>query len=244
MNENPILVNRRALLGFVPLLGLALPALADSNDGPVVVLGDSITKGVRPGVGPEQTFGALLAAALERRGLQLPVRNVGIGGERTDQALLRLDRDVLALRPRLVTVMYGTNDSYVDRGAQRSRLSLEQYRENLTRLVTQLQGRGSRVVLMTPPRWAADAAPNGLGENPNLRLEPYVQVCREVAKQQRVPLVDHFAAWTRAEARGVNLRDWTTDGCHPNPRGHQDVAERLVPEVVAALDPLPRRARG
>jgi acyl-CoA thioesterase-1 len=244
MNEKIFPVTRRALLGLVPLLGFALPARAEPNDGPVVVLGDSITKGVRPGVGPEETFGALLAAALRRRGKELPVRNLGIGGERTDQVLLRLDREALALRPRLVTVMYGTNDSYVDRGAQRSRISLEQYRENLTHIVTRLRTGRSRVLLMTPPRWAADAAPNGLGENPNPRLEPYVEACREVARQERVPLVDHFAGWTHAEGRGVNLRDWTTDGCHPNPRGHQDLAERLVPEVVAMLDPPPGPARG
>jgi len=228
-------MNRRTLLHTLALLALPTPTSAGLNQSPVIVLGDSITKGVRPGVKPDETFAALLAEALRRRGITGEVRNVGIGGERTDQALVRLDRDVLALRPRVVTVMYGTNDSYVDRGARMSRISVDQYRENLVRLVTRLRKGGAQPVLMTPPRWARDAAPNGLGENPNVPLEPYVQACREVAREQRVPLVDHFEGWTRANSRGVDLRDWTTDGCHPNPRGHQELAARLIPSVVAAL---------
>lgn len=230
------MLRRRTLLaaGLAILLVTASQS-AELSTVQVVVLGDSITKGVRPGVKPAETFASLIAAALRQRGLPAEVRNVGIGGERTDQALTRLDRDVLALHPRVVTVMYGTNDSYVDRGAQTNRLSVEQYRENLVLLVTRLREGGARPVLMTPPRFARDADPNGLGENPNGRLEPYAQACRDVAREQRVLLVDHYEAWTRATGRGVNLRDWTTDGCHPNPRGHQELAERLVPIVVNAL---------
>src|SRR5258706_11894334 len=82
----------------------------------IVTLGDSITKGVRSGVKPEETFAALLEADLKGRGVDAHVSNVGIGGERTDGALARLEKDVLAKKPRLVTVMYGTNDSYVDKG--------------------------------------------------------------------------------------------------------------------------------
>lgn len=229
-------MNRRTLLGALTLLAQTGRVGAGPTSAPIVVLGDSITMGVRPGVRTEETFGALLADALKCRGRAVEVRNLGIGGERTDQALARLERDVLSLRPQLVTVMYGTNDSYVDRGAQASRISVEQYRDNLNRIVSRLRRSGIRPVLMTPPRWARDAAPNGLGENPNGRLEPYVQACRELARQQRVPLVDHFEGWTRATGRGVNLRDWTTDGCHPNPRGHQELAERLIPAVVRALE--------
>ena len=47
---------------------------------------------------------------------------------------------------------------------------------------------------LTEPRWADDARPNGLGENPNVQLETYVVACRETARMWRVPLIDHFAA--------------------------------------------------
>lgn len=167
----------------------------------------------------------------------MKVINVGIGGERTDQALKRLDR-IIALKPDIVTVMYGTNDSYVDQGKTVSRISSKEYQSNLTKLVTKLQDGGIQPILMTEPRWADDARKNGLGENPNARLEPYLDLCRETAKKWKVPLVDHYAEWTKARTQGVNLRDWTTDGCHPNPTGHQKIVEALVPVINKEL---PRR---
>ena len=75
----------------------------------IIALGDSITKGVRSGVTKEQTSAAILA----REHKQI-VLNVGIGGERTDQALKRLHEAVISKRPRFVLIMYGTNDSYID----------------------------------------------------------------------------------------------------------------------------------
>jgi len=207
----------------------------------VVMLGDSITKGVRPGVQAEETFAALVERALTTEGIAAKVVNMGIGGERTDQALQRLET-VAEQRPRVVVVMYGTNDSYVDRGATASRLSREAFGGHLREIVARLRKEGSTPLLMTEPRWADDAAPNGLGESPNLRLEKFMQICRQVAREMEVPLVDHFAHWSAAERAGQQLREWTTDGCHPNPRGHQELAATLLPVLRDALNPLPRTA--
>lgn len=200
----------------------------------IVTLGDSITRGVRSGVTAEQTFAKLLEMELNAAGTHARVVNVGIGGERTDQALKRLNQ-VLELHPDIVTIMYGTNDSFVDIGQTTSRLTVDQYRENLVRLSSELLQRGIRPVLMTAPRWADQCMPNGLGENPNLKLEPYLEACRETARLWRLPLVDHYAHWTEARRQGTNLREWTTDGCHPNPPGHQVLAETMLPSVKDAI---------
>jgi lysophospholipase L1-like esterase len=195
----------------------------------VVSLGDSITRGERSGVKKEETFSALLAAKLK-----VEVANVGVGGERTDGALARLDKAVLAKKPKVVLVMYGTNDSYVDKGAKESRLSAKQYRDNLVLLIEKIRKNGAEPILMTEPRWAKDQK-NGLGEDPNANLEKYVEACRAVAKERKVTLVDHYKHWTDAEAKGTVLRDWTTDGCHPNPRGHQVLADLIEPVLKTAL---------
>lgn len=224
---------QRSFLCLVLTLSVTSPAPA----GParIVLLGDSITRGVRPGVKLSETFGAILEADAKAMGIDVEVVNVGIGGERTDQALKRLERDVLSRKPDIVTIMYGTNDSYVDQGKSESRLSLPAYSENLVLLVVQLRKAGVTPILMTEPRWAADATPNGAGENPNVRLEKYVAACREVARKYEVHLVDHFANWTEA-GKKVNLREWTTDGCHPNPRGHRELASLLLPVVAKTLE--------
>jgi acyl-CoA thioesterase-1 len=207
------------------------------EDGPIkiVALGDSITRGVRPGVKAEETFAALLQAELRKQKLEAEVVNAGVGGERTDQALKRLAGAVLAAKPKAVLLMYGTNDSYVDRGQKDSRLTAEQYRAYLKELVTRLRNGGSEPILMTPPRWGERAAKNGAGEHPNVRLEQYVKVCREVAGEMKVALVDHFAHWSRAASAGTDLGTWTTDQCHPNPRGHRELAEQTLPVLVELL---------
>lgn len=198
----------------------------------IVMLGDSITKGVRSGVTAEQTFSTRVQAMLREQGLTAEVFNVGIGGERTDQALLRLQLDVIAKAPQIVAIMYGTNDSYVDRGQREPRLTEHEYRDNLVQLVEQLQRAGIQPLLMTEPRWSVSASPNGAGEHPNLRLENYVERCRDVAQQLKIPLVDHFAFWTSKEKEGQDLNAWTTDTCHPNPLGHEALTQLIVPAIV------------
>ncbi|HUG70743.1 MAG TPA: prolyl oligopeptidase family serine peptidase, partial [Pirellulaceae bacterium] len=209
----------------------------------IITLGDSITKGLRSGVTAEETFASRVEAALRKQGIAAEVTNVGIGGERTDQALLRLDKDVIAGRPRIVTIMYGTNDSYVDRGESESRLTEHEYRDNLVQLVERLRRSGIQPVLMTEPRWSAAADGNGVGEHPNLRLAKYLERCRDVAKELNVPLIDHFAHWTERERAGHDLSDWTTDTCHPNPAGHEELAQLISPAIAELVAAPPKAGR-
>jgi lysophospholipase L1-like esterase len=193
----------------------------------LVTLGDSITRGQREGVKAEETFAALLGQGLSTKRRQVQVTNVGIGGEQTDQGLARLDK-ILALRPQIVTIMYGTCDSHVDPGKETSRLTVDQYRANLEELIKRLRAAKVEPVLMTPPAWGAKAK-DGLGENPNGRLAPFVEACREVAKTEKVPLVDHNALWSEKQAGGFDIGTWTTDQCHPNVAGHRIMAETIAP---------------
>jgi lysophospholipase L1-like esterase len=141
---------------------------------------------------------------------------------------------VFAYNPRVVLVMYGTNDSYVLPGTTENWLPLDAYHENLAKLADAIRGTGGEVVLMTPPR-RAPGEKNGRGENPNDQLERYVEACRAVATDKKVRLVDHYAHWKKAEADGTKIRDWTTDGCHPNPRGHREMAGLILPVLLDAL---------
>jgi len=51
-----------------------------------------------------------------------------------------------------------------------------------------------------------------------VRLEKYVETCRDVAARTKTPLADHFAHWSKRVRDGGDLGEWTTDQCHPNPR--------------------------
>ncbi|MEQ1828572.1 MAG: GDSL-type esterase/lipase family protein, partial [Pirellula sp.] len=212
---------------------------AKSNQIRIVALGDSITKGTRAGVKQEETFAERVNLALQTGSPKAVVINVGIGGERTDQALRRLTSDVLIHKPTVVTIMYGTNDSYVDVGKSDSRLTVDEYRGNLERIVRELRAAGVTPVLMTEPRWGKTAKANGIGEHPNVRLEKFVAACREVATSTQTILVDHFQHWTDAELEGVDIGTWTTDQCHPNAEGHRVMAELMLPTLQKAIAQVP-----
>jgi acyl-CoA thioesterase-1 len=171
---------------------------------------------------------------LRSAGVRAQVHSVGIGSERTDLALRRLEHDVISQKPAVVTVMYGTNDSWVDQGKTASRLSELQFAENLREIVRRLRAEKITVVVMTAPKFGEKNPRNGLGEDPNVRLARYMEVTRDVAREAGVTLVDHFAAWDTEQTHGRILQSWTTDGCHPNPDGHADLAKR----IAAAIAPL------
>lgn len=196
----------------------------------IVSLGDSITKGVRTGVAENETFSHYLERAETNSSRPVEVRNVGIGGEQTDQALKRLDRDVLSLKPKFVLVMYGHNDSYVDVGQTSPRISVEEYAENLKRIVKQLRAGSATPILMTPPAYS-NGNKNGIGEDPDILLELYVRAVRETSVRLEVPIVDHYAVWRERRDKGEEIRELTTDGYHPNPAGHKLIAETILPVV-------------
>lgn len=218
------------VLGAPLTWGAEPPTDVSTDEITIVTLGDSITKGVRSGVASSETFSALLESQLRSAGYPVRVVNMGIGGERTDQALKRFDK-IVAQGPAFVTIMYGTNDGYVDIGKTMSRLSLEDYRANLETLVRKSLEAGIEPILMTEPRFAEQYRNNGVGEHPNVRLAEYVEVCREVAAELQVPLIDHFARWTTAVEQKQSLGEWTTDGCHPNPTGHLEMAATMRPVI-------------
>ncbi|MBI4626830.1 MAG: exo-alpha-sialidase [Verrucomicrobia bacterium] len=194
----------------------------------IITLGDSITKGARPGVKPNEAFSALLQAALRQDQLRVQVHNVGIGGERTDQALHRLDRDVISQRPHFVTIMYGTNDSWVDLGKAGSRISADAYESNLREIIRRLKAANIQPIVMTAPMFGEENPKNGAGEEANVRIARYMERCRKVAEEAHVPLVDHFGEWGAAQKSRQKLQAWTTDGCHPNVIGHADLARRIA----------------
>lgn len=221
------------VVSWIALIGLFGGASLAAEPLRIVTLGDSITKGVRPGVTDEQTFAAELQRQL--RAGQFPeaeVINVGIGGEMAGQGLKRLENDVVAKKPSIVTIMYGHNDSYVDAGQTAARVSIPRFRGDLSQLVQRLREANIVPILMTPPAYAEKSGPNGIGEHCNIKLAQYADVTRQVAETLQVPLIDHFAAWSATSKSGTDLNDWTTDGYHPNPKGHIELATRMLPVVV------------
>ena len=108
----------------------------------IVCMGDSIT-GVYYHTGGLRAYPEMLEIALHKlypQG-QVTVRNAGISGDTTKGALARLDRDVLAHKPHLVTVMFGMNDMV--------RTPLAEFRSNLKEISARCRQSGAEVLLCT-----------------------------------------------------------------------------------------------
>jgi acyl-CoA thioesterase I len=168
--------------------------------GPVVFLGDSITEGHR--LSADVAFPHRLGQALG-----VPVINAGVSGDTTERGLSRLDRDVLAHRPRIVVVELGVNDLF-------GRLPRDRTVANLRAITQRIRAQGAVVILLHT------AIPGVAGDGHRRHL-------REIARAEGATLVEDFLD-------GV-VPAHTYDGLHPDERGQAMLAERLLPVLRQAL---------
>jgi len=205
-------------------LGLIAPRYCQAAPTRIVCLGDSVTKAVRPGVTVEETFCALLQKSLSTAERPIEVVNAGIGGHTTANGLARFEKDVLAQNPTAVVIMFGLNDSWIDDGKTASRLTVAEYRQNLQTMVKALKSRGPTVILMTPNPAIAPK----YGPERNITLRPYVDAVRDLAREERLELVDVYARFAELPLEGIELNSLFTDAMHPNPSGQKLIADLLA----------------
>jgi lysophospholipase L1-like esterase/predicted esterase len=162
-------------------------------------------------------LGFALQRAIPRANIEMI--NAGISGHTTVNALARIDTDVLAKQPDLVVVMFGMNDV--------TRVSLDDFRDNIETIARRCQEQGAAVLLCTP---------NSVYENdarPNKKLTQFSQAVRELAEKMRLPLVDVFQHWQ--QLRDQDLEAWMlamSDTIHPNMNGHKRFAQLIAKEIT------------
>jgi acyl-CoA thioesterase-1 len=202
-----VLVGGVALAGAAAwVLGPAPPHRPAGGQAPtdapptVVFLGDSITAGHR--LPRDAAFPRRLGDALGLRTV-----NAGVSGDTTGGGLARLERDVLAHRPRLVVVELGVNDVL---GAQRRDATAA----NLRAIVRRIREHGAAVVLLHI-------------RLPGVAGDGYRADLREIARSEGAILVEDFLDDV--------VPGHTYDGLHPDERGQARLAERLLPVLRSAL---------
>lgn len=111
--------------------------------------------------------------------------NAGHNGDTSADLRKRVDRDIVACAPDLVTVLIGTNDV-------RGGVPVEQYRDNLGAVVDRIRERTSaRLALMSIPPLGED-----LDAEENRKLAAYNTAVRETAERVRadyLPVHERFA---------------------------------------------------
>jgi beta-glucosidase len=189
-------------------------ARAKQGDIDLVFLGDSITQGWER-AGKEvwdKHYGDRKAA------------NMGIGGDRTQHVLWRLDNgNIEGIKPKLVVLMIGTNNSNGDQH------TAEQIADGIKAIVTKLRTRlpETKVLLLAVfPR----------GEMPNPQREKNAkasQLASQLADGKTVHYLDIGPKFL--EADGKLSREIMPDLLHLSPKGYAIWAESIEPKVKELL---------
>lgn len=185
----------------------------------VLVFGDSISSG--------QGYGKIAVDLInaEQPALKLEWLEHGHPGWTAKQALGAID-DVVAQKPTLVTLMWGTND--LGQGGARG---VAEIAPRLRALVEPLRKAGIRVVLLTTPytgnsgAWAQELNRAGL---PRMG-----EAIVALGKELDVPVFDMYAAMRRTDEEGrakdPALLMFSAPGdCHPNELGHKVMGRALA----------------
>ena len=160
----------------------------------------------------------------------------GIGGQTSPQMLARFRQDVVALHPRVVHIMAGTNDIAGNTGPA----TVQDYQSNILAMIELARANDIAVVLagIPPSRklsWRGDLDPRPLIRELNGWL-------RGVAFDNGYVFVDYAAVL--ADAEGGLRADLGNDGVHPNRVGYarmRPLTETVIAEGARARDRDPRR---
>ncbi len=189
-----------------------LPAVADAAGPRVVILGDSLTRGL--GLSPKNAYPTVLQELIHDEGLNYTIVNAGGSGDTSAGGLARLDW-ALDGDVRVLVVALGGNDAL--RG-----LPIAELRDNLSAIIERAQARGITVVLAgmeAPPNYGFDYTIN------------FHKVYPALAKKYRVALVPFLL-----EKVGGIADLNQPDGIHPTAEGARIVAAN----VWSVLEPVLR----
>ncbi len=223
-------------LTIVFIITMASTVSASSQLLRVGCIGDSITG---PGDGPEYVkrylkWPDLLQFSIDlATGEQCKVRNFGVAGSHSNQALERTTAEVQPWKPDIAIILIGGNDFSVSDDV--STISRRFY-ASLTAIVGILKDSDTKVLLL---QYAEPTALNreGVWEF----LDDGNPVIKKVSEEQQVPVLDlgpSFAEAVSTYGPGYIFND--TDGVHLKPLG-EIVLAKSVFQKLCELNWLPEK---
>jgi lysophospholipase L1-like esterase len=188
----------------------------------VVFMGDSITDAW---VSPE--YGGFFPGK--------PYVDRGISGQTTPQMLIRFRPDVIALRPKVVVILAGTNDIAGNTGP----MTLGQIEENLASMAELARTNHIHVVLasvLPVSNYGHDRQGNPQDMRINRPPEKILELnawIKKYAAENGHTYLDYFAAMV--DAQGLLQRDLSEDGLHPNAKGYAAMSPFAEQAIRTAL---------
>lgn len=188
-----------------------------------VALGDSLTEGVGDPVGDGwRGWAALLAGGLAEDRVEFT--NLAVSGAQTREVLEVQTPAGLALRPDIVSVVIGVNDTL------RCTFDIRAVTERLDEVYAAFTGQGATLLTACLPD------PGSMLGLPGALARPLARRQRAVNRVVHALSGRHGAVHLHAaEADWITDRAmWSADRLHPGERGHRQLAARFHALLVAA----------
>jgi lysophospholipase L1-like esterase len=191
---------------------LAPPAPSENR---VVFLGDSITDYWK------------LADSFPGK----PYINRGIDGQTTPQMLMRFRQDVIALHPRVLVVLAGTNDVAGVTGPTRN----EDIEANYASMAESARLHHIRVVFasLLPVNNYTEDAKESFSLRPRERLLALNAWLKDYCAKNGFVYLDYFSSVV--DDKGMLRRDLSDEGLHPNASGYKIMAPLAGKAIARAI---------
>lgn len=150
--------------------------------------------------------------------------NRGIGGQTTPQMLIRFRQDVIALQPKVVVLLAGTNDIAGNTGPS----TLEMIADNIKSMAELADCHGIKVVLSST--LPAYDYPWKLGVAPAEKIIALNKILKSYADEKGYIYLDYFSAMV--DERNGLPKKYASDEVHPTKEGYM-VMEPLVEAAIA-----------
>jgi len=177
----------------------------------VVLMGDSITDGWG------KRYGKFFPGK--------PYINRGISGQTTPQMLIRFRPDVIALKPKAVVILAGTNDIAGNTGPE----TLEDIEGNLASMAELATANRIKVVFSSVMP-VCDTIRRQTDRRPNEKIVELNNWIKEYAATHDAGYIDYFTAMK--DDKGELKQELTYDCLHPNSEGY----EVMMPLAQKAVD--------
>ena len=162
-----------------------------------------------------------------------PYVNRGIGGQTTAQLLVRFRWDVIALRPKVVVILAGTNDIAGNTGP----MSLAEIEGNMASMAELARAHGIRVVLSSviPVHNYTPLTELTFPLRPPEKIAALNQWLKSYCEASGCVYVDYWSAMV--DAKGLLKKELAEDGLHPNQAGYAvmaPLAEKAIEKALGA----------
>lgn len=164
-----------------------------------------------------------------------PFVNRGISGQTTPQMLLRFRADVIALQPKVVVILAGTNDLSANTGT----MTLEQIENNYASMAELARAHGINVVFASVLP-ISDYNKNKNGEaivrsvqRPPAQILELNRWLKNYVAQNNLVYLDYFTA--TVDDKGFLKAELANDGLHPNAKGYEAMKPFAEEAIKTAL---------